>query len=93
METPLMGTICYFAFGFAPEGWRLCDGAYLDMAQNSALYSLLGTKYGGNNSTKFALPSIPPIKTTDAVGAGPAVPHIEIYAYIAVHGIYPQRSW
>jgi microcystin-dependent protein len=57
MET-FLGTILAFGFNFAPRGWQLCNGQLLSIAQNSALFSLLGTTYGGNGQTTFALPDL-----------------------------------
>ncbi|GAB3572406.1 phage tail protein [Hymenobacter daeguensis] len=56
--TPYLGEIQLFAFGFAPRGWALCEGQILPIAQNAALFSLLGTTYGGNGQTTFALPDM-----------------------------------
>lgn len=53
-----LGSIMMFGFGFAPRGWAYCNGATLNIAQNSALYALLGTTYGGNGTTTFALPNL-----------------------------------
>ena len=47
-----------FAFGYAPQGWALCNGQQLPINQNQALFSLLGTTYGGNGQTTFALPDL-----------------------------------
>jgi microcystin-dependent protein len=55
---PLLGSIQLFAFNFAPVGWRLCDGTLLSIGENSAVFSLLGTTYGGNGTTTFALPNL-----------------------------------
>lgn len=52
-----LGTIKLFGFNFAPRGWMTCQGQLLSIAQNSALFSLLGTTYGGNGTTNFALPN------------------------------------
>ncbi|WPU97009.1 tail fiber protein [Mucilaginibacter sabulilitoris] len=57
METYL-GTVLMFAGNFAPRGWALCNGQLLSIAQNSALFSLLGTTYGGDGITTFALPNL-----------------------------------
>ena len=54
----LMGSIQLFAGNFIPQGWRACDGALLSINQNSALFSILGTTYGGNGQTTFALPDL-----------------------------------
>ena len=53
---PLLGEIKWVAFTFAPRGWASCDGQLLPIAQNTALFSLLGTTYGGDGKTTFALP-------------------------------------
>ena len=55
---PFIGEIRIFAFGFAPQGWALCNGQLLPINQNQALFSLLGTTYGGNGTTTFALPDL-----------------------------------
>lgn len=53
-----IGEIRLFAGNFAPKGWALCDGQLLPIASNTALFSLLGTQYGGNGTTTFALPDL-----------------------------------
>lgn len=53
-----IGTIKLFAFPFAPRGWAQCNGQLLSIAQNSALFALIGTTYGGNGVTNFALPDL-----------------------------------
>jgi microcystin-dependent protein len=58
MSEPFLGQIATFAFGFAPNGWALCNGQTLPIAQNTALFSLLGTNYGGNGTTTFQLPNL-----------------------------------
>jgi len=55
---PFVGEINYVAFNFAPEGWLQCNGQTLPINQYNALYSLIGTTYGGNGSTTFALPDM-----------------------------------
>ncbi len=55
---PFIGEIRMFAFSFAPQGWALCNGQLLPIAQNQALFSLLGTTYGGNGTTTFAVPDL-----------------------------------
>ncbi|RLQ21841.1 hypothetical protein DWB85_10685 [Seongchinamella sediminis] len=57
-ETPYLGEISMFAGNFAPRGWAFCNGQLLAIAQNSALFSLLGTTYGGDGRTTFALPDL-----------------------------------
>jgi microcystin-dependent protein len=58
MGTPFMSEIRIVSFGFAPEGWAFCNGQLLPINQNQALFSLLGTTYGGNGQTTFALPDL-----------------------------------
>jgi len=58
MAEPFLAEIRLFSFGFAPLGWALCNGQFLPIAQNQALFSLLGTTYGGNGQTTFALPNL-----------------------------------
>lgn len=58
MDEPFLGEIRPFSFGFAPKGWASCDGQLLPIAQNMALFSLLGTMYGGDGRTTFALPDL-----------------------------------
>ena len=63
-DVTLVGEIKMFAGNFAPPGWEFCNGQTLDIATYSALFSLLGTKYGGNGTTNFGLPNFnnaPPI--------------------------------
>jgi microcystin-dependent protein len=55
---PFIGTIQPFGFNFTPRGWAPCDGRLLPIAQNTALFALLGTTYGGNGTTTFALPDL-----------------------------------
>ncbi len=55
---PLMGTIQIFAGNFPPRGWAFCDGQLLAISGNSALFSILGTTYGGDGRTTFALPDL-----------------------------------
>jgi len=56
--TPFIGEIRWVAFNFAPQGWALCDGQILPIVQNQALFTLLGTTYGGDGKTTFALPNM-----------------------------------
>jgi microcystin-dependent protein len=57
-EDPFLGEIKIFALNFAPRHWALCNGQLLPIAQNQALFALLGTTYGGNGQTTFALPDL-----------------------------------
>jgi microcystin-dependent protein len=58
MAEPFVGEIRLFGFSFAPRGFALCNGQTLAISQNQALFALLGTTYGGNGSTTFALPDL-----------------------------------
>jgi microcystin-dependent protein len=57
-QPPMLGEIRFVGFGFAPLGWANCNGQLMSVAQNPDLYSLLGTKFGGNGTTTFALPDL-----------------------------------
>lgn len=67
MSDPFLAEIRAFAFEFAPHGWAACDGQILPLSQNTALFSLLGTVYGGNGKSNFALPDL---QGSAALGAG-----------------------
>ena len=58
MPLPFLGEIRVFGGDFAPQGWAFCDGQLLSIAQNTALFSLLGTAFGGNGVSTFALPDL-----------------------------------
>lgn len=58
MGTPYLGEIRCFSFNFAPKGWAMCNGQQLPINQNQALFSILGTTFGGNGQTTFALPNM-----------------------------------
>jgi microcystin-dependent protein len=77
---PLLGSIVLFAGNFAPNGWAFCDGQTLSIAQNTALFSIVGTTYGGDGTTNFALPSLAPLSSD-----GPRY-------IIAVQGVFPSRD-
>ena len=58
MGTPYVAEIRMFGGNFAPRGWAFCNGQILPLSQNTALFSLLGTTYGGNGTSNFALPNL-----------------------------------
>ena len=58
MAEPFLSEIRIFSFNFAPKGWAFCNGQLLPINQNQALFALLGTTYGGNGQTTFALPNL-----------------------------------
>src|SRR5271169_6695563 len=58
MADPFVAEIRIFPFNFAPKGWAFCDGQLLPISQNTALFSLLGTQYGGDGKSTFGLPNL-----------------------------------
>jgi len=66
-QDQFVGEIRLFPFNFAPKGWAKCEGQLLPISQNTALFSLLGTTYGGNGQTTFALPDL---RDRMAIGSG-----------------------
>jgi microcystin-dependent protein len=72
MADAYIGQIESFAFGYAPKGWALCAGQLLAINQNQALFALLGTTYGGNGTTTFALPDLRG-RVPIGQGAGPGL--------------------
>ena len=70
---PFLGEIKPIAFNFAPKGWMLCEGQLLSINQNQALFSLIGTTYGGNGQTTFALPDLRG-RAPMGAGQGPGLP-------------------
>src|SRR5436305_15045570 len=70
MSDPYIGEIKVISFNFPPKGWAFCNGQLLPINQNQALFSIMGTMYGGNGQTNFALPDLRsrvPIHTGGAV--------------------------
>ena len=78
-----IGQICLFPWNWAPRGWAKCDGQLLSIEQNAALFSLIGTEFGGDGRTNFALPKLTPNK---AKNGG------DVAYYINLYGVYPSRS-
>jgi microcystin-dependent protein len=70
--TPFLGQIQPFGFNFAPRGWAMCNGQLLPISQNTALFSLLGTTFGGDGRTTFALPDLRG-RSMIHVGTGPGL--------------------
>src|SRR5579864_5976355 len=58
MSEPFLGEIQIVPYNFAPRGWAFCNGQILPISQNTALFSILGTTYGGNGTTNYALPNL-----------------------------------
>jgi microcystin-dependent protein len=82
-----LGSVGWFAGNFAPKGWLLCDGHQLSIQQNAALFSLLGTTYGGDGVRNFALPDMRPKDSTGRAMQWGEAP----MPCICVDGIYPSR--
>jgi microcystin-dependent protein len=72
MSDQFVAEIRIFPFNFAPVGWALCNGQILPISQNTALFSLLGTTYGGNGTSNFALPNLQGLTPLDP-GQGPGL--------------------
>ena len=72
MSNPFLAEIRIFTGNFAPKGWALCDGQLLPISQNTALFSLLGTTYGGDGKSNFALPNLQGCAPMQA-GQGPGL--------------------
>lgn len=77
MSEPYIGEIRMFAGNFAPRGWALCNGALMSIAQNTALFSILGTTFGGNGQTTFALPDLQG-RVPMHWGSGPGLPNVAL---------------
>lgn len=77
MDDAFIGSIVLFAGNFAPRNWAFCQGQLLPISQNTALYSILGTTYGGNGTTTFALPDLRG-RVPLGPGHGPGLPNYNL---------------
>jgi microcystin-dependent protein len=77
MADQFVGEVRVFGFNFAPSGWAFCDGQLLPISQNTALFSLLGTQYGGNGTSNFALPNLQG-NVARGQGQGPGLSLVDI---------------
>jgi len=82
-QTPILGSVLIFAGNFCPYGYAEMNGQLLPISSNTALFSLLGTTYGGDGKTTFALPNAKPIYTATRA---------TFTQCIALVGIYPSRN-
>ena len=73
-----LGEVKYFAGNFAPRGWAFCQGQIMAINSNTALFSILGARYGGNGRDTFGLPKIDDLNDCKAI--------------ICLEGVYPSRS-
>ncbi len=80
---PYLGEIQTFAFNFCPTGWAPLNGQLLAISQYTALFSLLGTTYGGDGVTTFAVPKWGPIRTANGAALQPC---------IALQGVFPSQN-
>jgi len=80
LET-FLGAIALFPYDYAPANWAACDGALLSVPQNTPLFALLGTRFGGDGQNTFALP--------DLRGKAPTP---DVAYYIALQGLWPVRT-
>lgn len=96
MLEPFVGEICQYPYNFSPKDWAPCHGQLLSIVSNAALFSLLGTTFGGDDRTTFALPDLRPrdakgnvlqLKVGDMYEDKPYMDY-----YIALNGIYPPRN-
>jgi len=102
MSEPFLSEIKMVAFDFPPRGWALCNGQLLPINQNQALFSLLGTTYGGDGRTNFALPNLQgraPVHSGNEISLGQAAgaeAHTlalsELPGHTHVHGSYDQAT-
>ena len=77
MSEPFLGQIMLVPYNFAPRGWAFCAGQILPISQNTALFSLLGTTYGGNGQTTFALPDLRG-RVPNSSGQGPGLANYDL---------------
>lgn len=105
---PFIGEIKLLVEDFAPRGWAYCSGQLLPIHSHSALFSLIGTKFGGDGKEKFKLPKIPPVeipkpeKESEEQDKEPAKtektdttnlqPYLQLHWIIALQGVYPSRN-
>jgi microcystin-dependent protein len=98
MSTPFMGEIKIISWNYPPKGWAFCNGQFLPINQNQALFSLLGTTYGGNGQTTFALPDLrgrAPLHFGSGIDLGQAAgqaAHTVTISEMPAHNHFPQGS-
>src|SRR3954452_18244347 len=83
---PFVAEIRVFPYTFAPKGWAFCQGQLLPISQNTALFSLLGTMYGGDGKSTFALPNLQD-QTAVSWGQGPGLQNYDIGEQVGVPNV------
>lgn len=78
----MLGEVSWFAGTFAPRNWAQANGQMLSVSSHQALFSILGTRYGGDGRTTFSLPNVPPIEASRTT----------VMPIICIVGIYPSRN-
>ena len=78
---PFIGQIQLFTYNFTPRGWLKCEGQLLPISENAALFSLVGTTFGGDGRTTFAIPDL-----------RRRAPGKNVDYYIAIEGVFPSRQ-
>ena len=104
-QDQMLGEVKLFAGNFAPRNWAFCEGQLLNISENTALFSILGTMYGGDGRTTFALPDLRgkvPVGVGTEVRIGETVnsgskgddgaPGLGMHYIIALNGLYPSRQ-
>jgi microcystin-dependent protein len=86
MSDPFLGQVIAVGFNFAPVGWHLCDGSLLSISQNTALFSLLGTTFGGDGQTTFGLPDLRG-RTVLGAGQGPGLQSYQLGEIAGVESV------
>ncbi|WP_333797219.1 phage tail protein [Rheinheimera sp.] len=86
MSDPFLGEIRMFAGNYAPQGWALCQGQLLAISTNSALFSILGTTYGGNGTTTFGLPDLQS-RSPVGIGTGAGLSNIALGQVAGVENV------
>ena len=83
MMDPFYGEVSLFPYERVPEGWARCDGQLLPIEQHTALFSLIGNRFGGDGRRNFALPKMKPLPTEEGAALG---------YFISIGGIYPRLT-
>ena len=92
MDDYYIGEIALFPYGYIPYGWLRCDGSYLDIKSNQALYSLIGSKFGlSADKTKFAIPDLQNAEPFPALKTDKGIIYSISYC-IHLYGVYPMRA-